>query len=65
MEVFRLDGFSDRAKKKMERSEIIHAIPWIICAVDPKSGTNQKPVRRAEIPVDLLTAQVLERGFKG
>ena len=29
--------------------------PWIICAVDPTSGTNIQPVRRASMPVYLFT----------
>ena len=39
--------------------------PWIMCAVEPKSGRIQKLVLRASIPVYLLTIQVRERGLKG
>ena len=39
--------------------------PWIMCAVDPKSGSIQKPVRRASMPVCLFTFHVLDLGFSG
>ena len=36
-----------------------------MCAVEPKSGKNQNPVRLASMPVYLLTFHVLERGLSG
>ena len=39
--------------------------PWIMCAVQPKSGRIQKPVRRASMPVCLFTFQVLDFRLNG
>ena len=39
--------------------------PWIMCAVEAKSGTTQKPVRRTLTFVRLFTIQVRERGVSG
>ena len=39
--------------------------PWIMCAVDAKSGSRVKPFLCAAIPVYLLIFQVRVRGVSG